>query len=43
MSVARAVPGALVPATRSSQVKPSTKPIRSARRSVAGVPHTHSS
>ena len=38
-----ASPGALVPARRSSQLLPATKPIVSARRSVAGVPHTQSS
>ena len=39
----RAMPGALVPASRSSQLLPSTKPMDSARRSMLGVPHTHSS
>ena len=39
----RAMPGALVPASRSSQLLPSTKPIDSARRSTLGVPHTQSS
>ena len=42
-SRARAMPGALVPASRSSQLLPSTKPMDSARRSMLGVPHTHSS
>ena len=37
------MPGALVPASRSSQLLPSTKPIDSARRSTRGVPQTHSS
>lgn len=41
--VASASPGALVPAIRSSQLLPSTKPIDSALRSVLGAPHTHSS
>jgi hypothetical protein len=39
----RAMPGAFVPANRSSQLLPSTKPMASARRSTLGVPHTHSS
>lgn len=42
-SSARAVPGALVPATRSSQFEPSTKPMVSALRKVAGGPLTQSS
>ncbi len=37
------MPGALVPARRSSQLLPSTKPMLSARRSTLGVPHTQSS
>ena len=37
------MPGALVPAIRSSQLEPSTKPIFSALRSVDGVPQTQSS
>ena len=42
-SSAMAMPGALVPASRSSQFDPSTKPIVSAARRTAGLPHTHSS
>ena len=38
-----AVPGALVPAWRSSHCAPSTNPIDSARRSTAGLPRTQSS
>ena len=37
------MPGALVPASRSSQLLPSTKPMCSARRSTLGVPQTQSS
>ncbi len=42
-SSATAMPGALVPANRSSQFEPSTKPIDSAVRSTWGWPQTQSS
>jgi len=42
-SSANAVPGALVPASRSSQLLPSTKPIDSAPRKRLGEPQTQSS
>ena len=40
---AKAMPGALVPASRSSQLLPSMKPIASARRNALGDPQTHNS
>src|SRR5450756_1706701 len=42
-SRANAMPGALVPASRSSQLLPSTKPIDSARRNNPGEPQIQSS